>query len=253
MALWTNCIAPFVQFLGECLKKVIDGLKEIWEAWKPTIEKLGNILLAIWDTCLKPFINWLGSVFIQAFKNVGDYVKPILDSLKTMFGGLIDFIVGVFTGNWKKAFQGISDIFKGIFNGLEAIAKKPINAIIGAINTMIKGLNKIKLPDWVPGLGGKGINIPTIPKLAKGGIVDSATIAMVGEAGKEAVMPLENNTGWITDLAGKVASRMPQDNSNSNDSPIEITLQIGSTKLGKVVIDSINKVQRQAGKPLIVM
>ncbi len=100
---------------------------------------------------------------------------------------------------------------------------------------------------------GKGINIPTIPKLAKGGIVDSATIAMVGEAGKEAVMPLENNTGWITDLAGKVVSRMPQDNSNSNDSPIEITLQIGSTKLGKVVIDSINKVQRQAGKPLIVM
>lgn len=253
MALWTNCIAPFVQFLGECLKKVIDGLKEIWEAWKPTIEKLGNILLAIWDTCLKPFINWLGSVFIQAFKNLGDYIKPILDSLKTMFDGLIDFIVGVFTGNWKKAFQGISDIFKGIFNGLEAIAKKPINAIIGAINTMIKGLNKIKLPDWVPGLGGKGINIPTIPKLAKGGIVDSATIAMVGEAGKEAVMPLENNTGWITDLAGKVASRMPQDNSNSNDSPIEITLQIGSTKLGKVVIDSINKVQRQAGKPLIVM
>lgn len=252
MALWTNCIAPFVQFLGECLKKVIDGLKEIWEAWKPTIEKLGNILLAIWDTCLKPFINWLGSVFIQAFKNVGDYIKPILDSLKTMFDGLIDFIVGVFTGNWKKAFQGISDIFKGIFNGLEAIAKKPINAIIGAINTMIKGLNKIKLPDWVPGLGGKGINIPTIPKLAKGGIVDSATIAMVGEAGKEAVMPLENNTGWITDLAGKVASRMPQDNSNS-DSSIEITLQIGSTKLGKVVIDSINKVQRQAGKPLIVM
>ena len=124
-----------------------------------------------------------------------------------MFGGLVDFIVGVLTGNWRKAWQGIVDIFRGIFNGLESIAKKPLNYIIKAVNSMIKGLNKIKLPDWVPGLGGKGINIPEIPMLAKGGIVDSPTIAMVGEAGREAVMPLENNTGWITDLANKVAER----------------------------------------------
>nr|DAZ59860.1 MAG TPA: minor tail protein [Caudoviricetes sp.] len=252
MALWTNCIAPVVQFLGECLKKIIDGLNEIWQAWKPTIEKIGEILVGIWNTCLKPFVNWLGSTFIQAFKNIGDYIKPILDSLKTMFGGLVDFIVGVFTGNWQKAWQGVQNIFKGIFNGLEAIAKKPINYIISAVNSMIKGLNKIKLPDWVPGLGGKGINIPTIPMLAKGGIIDSPTIAMVGEAGKEAVMPLENNTGWITDLASKVADRMPQGASTTtSDAPIELTIQIGTTKLGKVVIDSINKVNRQAGKNLI--
>ena len=118
---------------------------------------------------------------------------------------------------------------------------------------MIKGLNKIKLPDWIPGLGGKGINIPTIPKLAKGGIVDAPTIAMVGEAGKEAVMPLENNTGWITDLANKVAERLPSQSStnNNNDQPINFTIQVGQTTLGKIVIDSINKVQRQAGTNLI--
>lgn len=253
MALWTNCIAPVVQFLGECLKKVIDGLTEIWQAWKPTIEKIGEILVGIWNTCLKPVVNWLGNEFIQAFRNVGNYIKPILDSLKTMFGGLIDFIVGVFTGNWQKAWQGVQNIFKGIFDGLVNIAKKPINSIIDAINTMIKGLNKIKLPDWVPGLGGKGINIPTIPKLAKGGIIDSPTIAMVGEAGKEAVMPLENNTGWITDLANKVAERLPSQSStnNNNDQPINFTIQVGQTTLGKIVIDSINKVQRQAGTNLI--
>lgn len=253
MSLWTNCIAPVVQFLGECLKKIIDGLSEIWQAWKPTIEKIGEILVGIWNTCLKPVVNWLGNEFIQAFRNVGNYIKPILDSLKTMFGGLIDFIVGVFTGNWQKAWQGVQNIFKGIFDGLVNIAKKPINSIIDAINTMIKGLNKIKLPDWVPGLGGKGINIPTIPKLAKGGIIDSPTIAMVGEAGKEAVMPLENNTGWITDLANKVAERLPSQSStnNNNDHPINFTIQVGQTTLGKIVIDSINKVQRQAGTNLI--
>lgn len=191
MSLWTNCIAPVVKFLGECLKKIIDGLNEIWQVWKPTIEKIGEILIVIWNNCLKPVINWLGNEFIQAFRNVGNYIKPILESLKIMFGGLIDFIVGVFTGNWQKAWQGVQNIFRGIFDGLTNIAKKPLNAIIDAINAMIRGLNKIKLPNWIPGFGGMGINIPTIPKLAKGGIVDNPTIAMVGEAGRKNLRSIE--------------------------------------------------------------
>ena len=120
-----------------------------------------------------------------------------------------------------------------------------VNAAISGINTMIKTINKVP-----------GVSIPTIgkiPKLAKGGIIDSPTIAMVGEAGKEAVMPLENNTGWITDLANKVAERLPSQSStnNNNDQPINFTIQVGQTTLGKIVIDSINKVQRQAGTNLI--
>ena len=253
MSLWTNCIAPVVKFLGECLKKIIDGLNEIWQAWKPTIEKIGEILIVIWNNCLKPVINWLGNEFIQAFRNVGNYIKPILESLKIMFGGLIDFIVGVFTGNWQKAWQGVQNIFRGIFEGLTNIAKKPLNAIIDAINAMIRGLNKIKLPNWIPGFGGMGINIPTIPKLAKGGIVDAPTIAMVGEAGKEAVMPLENNTGWITDLAAKVADRMPVSVGNSNDNSMsgDLILQIDGSIIGKVALNQLRKMQRQGGITLI--
>ena len=253
MSLWTNCIAPVVKFLGECLKKIIDGLNEIWQAWNPTIEKIGEILIVIWNNCLKPVINWLGNEFIQAFRNVGNYIKPILESLKIMFGGLIDFIVGVFTGNWQKAWQGVQNIFRGIFDGLTNIAKKPLNAIIDAINAMIRGLNKIKLPNWIPGFGGMGINIPTIPKLAKGGIVDAPTIAMVGEAGKEAVMPLENNTGWITDLAAKVADRMPVSGGNSNDNSMsgDLILQIDGSIIGKVALNQLRKMQRQGGITLI--
>lgn len=253
MSLWTNCIAPVVKFLGECLKKIIDGLNEIWQVWKPTIEKIGEILIVIWNNCLKPVINWLGNEFIQAFRNVGNYIKPILESLKIMFGGLIDFIVGVFTGNWQKAWQGVQNIFRGIFDGLTNIAKKPLNAIIDAINAMIRGLNKIKLPNWIPGFGGMGINIPTIPKLAKGGIVDAPTIAMVGEAGKEAVMHLENNTGWITDLAAKVADRMPVSGGNSNDNSMsgDLILQIDGSIIGKVALNQLRKMQRQGGITLI--
>lgn len=257
MALWTNCIAPVVQFLGECLKKVVDGLNEIWQAWKPTIEKIGQIIMWVWDTCLKPIVNWLGSIFIQAFKNVGDYIKPILDSLKTMFGGLVDFIVGIFTGNWQKAWLGIVDIFRGIFNGIEAIAKKPINAIIKAINNMIGGLNKIKLPNWVPGFGGKGINIPKIPMLAQGGIVDKATLSIIGEQGSEAVVPLKNNPEWMDTLKGIMTSafiQAMQGGTRSSDAGYDsgdLILQIDGSILGKVALSQLRKMQRQGGITLI--
>jgi len=68
-------------------------------------------------------------------------------------------------------------------------------------------LNGVTVPSWVPGLGGAHPTFPMFPMLAKGGVVDSATMAIIGESGKEAVMPLENNTGWITNLAGQLAER----------------------------------------------
>ena len=87
----------------------------------------------------------------------------------------------------------------------------------------------------------------------KGGIVDAPTIAMVGEAGKEAVMPLENNTGWITDLAAKVADRMPVSGGNSNDNSMsgDLILQIDGSIIGKVALNQLRKMQRQGGITLI--
>lgn len=97
------------------------------------------------------------------------------------------------------------------FDKVKAAFKTMVNACITGINALIKGLNKLKIdiPDWVPSIGGGklGFNIPLIPKLAKGGIVDKATLAMIGEAGKEVVMPLENNTAWIDKLADKLNAK----------------------------------------------
>ena len=120
-----------------------------------------------------------------------------------------------------------------------------VNAAISGINTMIKTINKVP-----------GVSIPTIgkiPKLAKGGIIDSPTIAMVGEAGREAVMPLENNTGWISDLAAKVADRMPRTGVNSNDNSLsgDLILQIDGSIIGKVALNQLKKMQRQGGVTLI--
>lgn len=111
------------------------------------------------------------------------------DKIKSVAGGAKDFIVGV-------------------FNGITGILKAPFNAYISLINGAIAAINKIKIniPDWIPEYGGRtiGFNLPKIPKLAKGGIIDRATLAMIGEHGKEAVVPLENNTGWIDELARKL-------------------------------------------------
>jgi phage-related minor tail protein len=108
----------------------------------------------------------------------------------------------------ENAVEGIKIIFSGIVNTL----KNVVNGIISLINGAINGINKIsvKIPDWVPKFGGNtlGFNIPTIPQLAQGGIVDQPTLAMVGEAGKEAIMPLENNTEWINKLAEKLGGKL---------------------------------------------
>lgn len=259
---WENVIKPIITNALEMLtwlwNKHLKGLVEELGAF---IFKLVNGVLEIWNKFIYPIIHYLVELLAPTFVTIFNYIvdsigtaialiSDIVKSLLRIFGGVIDFVVGVFTGNWSKAWQGVVDIFGGIFDGIVGLIKWPLNMIIDMINGAISGINTmIKVINKVP-----GVNIgtvPKIPKLAKGGIVDSATMAIIGEQGKEAVMPLENNTGWITDLASKVADRMPQGVRSGNDSPIELTIQIGTTKLGKVVIDSINKVNRQAGKNLI--
>lgn len=115
------------------------------------------------------------------------------------------------------------------------------------INGFIGGLNQIKLPDF---LGGFSISLPYIPYLAKGGIVDSPTLAMVGEAGKEAVMPLENNTGWMNVLAHKLSELMPQP--QAPNAPMgDIVVQIGDREFGRFAINAINREQERAGRTLL--
>lgn len=119
----------------------------------------------------------------------------------------VGLLVTAFVTLWNKC-EGFRNFWIGF-----------INILIGGVNALIRGLNKIsiKVPDWVPEWGGKsiGFNIKEIPKLAKGGIVDEATLAMIGEAGKEVVMPLENNTGWIDKLADKISTKTSNQTTNN--------------------------------------
>src|SRR5690606_3240718 len=108
-------------------------------------------------------------------------------SVKKIFEGIITFVTGVFTGDWEKAWNGVVQVFDGIVSGLANIFKYPLNLIIDGINLFLRGLNKIKIPDWVPGVGGKGFNIPEIPRLATGGVLNAGQLFIANEAGPELV------------------------------------------------------------------
>ncbi|WP_430394605.1 phage tail tape measure protein [Enterococcus faecalis] len=139
--------------------------------------------------------GFIGGAMDGAVKIISDYVNAIT----RIFGGIIDFVTGVFTGDWSRAWQGVVDIFGGIFEGIAAVAKAPINAMITLINGFLGGLNNIKIPKWVPGVGGKGFSIGKIPYLAEGGHMINGQ-AIVGEAGPE-LLTAKNGKTTVTPLS----------------------------------------------------
>ena len=261
---WESVIKPIIENALDMLTQLWNKhLKGLVEELGEFIMKLTNGVLEIWNKFISPIVDFLvktlGPIFVTVFNYIVDsvgtaiaFISDLIKSLLQVFNGLIDFILGVFTGNWSRAWQGVVNIFSGIFNGIVGVVKWPLNLIIDMVNAAISGINTmIKTINKVP-----GVSIPTIgkiPKLAKGGIIDSPTIAMVGEAGKEAVMPLENNTGWITDLASKVADRMPRSGGNSNDGfgSGDLVLQIDGSIIGKVALSELKKMIRQGGVNVI--
>lgn len=253
-ALWDNILKPIVDFLIDILAIALQGIIDVWEAWKPAIEVVFGALMWLWNNALKPLVDFIVKFMCGAIKDFGITVKEVLDSVKRIFGGIIDFIAGVFTGDWSRAWQGVVNIFGGIMDGLGAVIKAPLNGVIWLINQAIGGLNRIKVPDWVPSWlgGGKGINIPQIPYLARGGIIDSPTLAMVGEAGKEAVVPLENNKGGLRELASLLLAEMGPRNSNNNSfGDRDLILQIDGSVIGKVALKQLRRMQRQGNITLI--
>ena len=217
-----------------------EGVQKIFEGF---LDFLSKILGPNWEKHFSFLSNVIDVVY--------DTIKNNFDSIKQIFSGIIDFVAGVFTGDWSRAWQGVVDIFSGIFSSIAGIVKAPINAVIGIINGAISHINGFgfDVPDWVPGIGGSSfrVNVPTIPYLANGGIVDSATLAMIGERGQEAVIPLKNNTQGLALIANKLLENMPVNN-NTGTYVIQLVLEDG-TVLAKKIIKNIKDYEVMTGKP----
>ncbi len=188
--IFMDTITEIKDSISEFVDKAIELFGKFYEDNKEEIDKLIGII----QTVLIVVIENLPALFEYVFgqiKNIFNFFKDaaitVIETVTGVFSGLIDFIDGVFTGDWDKAWSGVVKVFESIFNGIKGIAKGVINFLIRSINNFINGLNKIKIPDWVAGIGGAGINIPTIPLLAKGGNIMQAGQAIVGEAGPELI------------------------------------------------------------------
>ena len=232
-----NALPKLIEGLIELNLKIVEHLPEIIlgliKAIPKVVESIVNALLnaapKLWDAFTEIFSNawekvkeifakipeWFSNIFSEAWKgiqsiwnSVGKFFSGIWDGIKKAFSAVGSWFSDIFknaVNGIKSAFNGVKTWFQNLWNGIWNVIKTPINWIIGGINSLIDGLNSISIdiPDWVPFVGGQtwGVNIPKIKELAKGGFVKGGTPFIAGEAGAEAVIPLENNNQWIYKFA----------------------------------------------------
>ncbi len=150
-----------------------------WKKIKPVVTKVISAVVNGFNHFKESASN--------VFHNVVDAIKGFIDGAKKLFNSIISFITGTFVGAWNSAWNGVVGAFSTIFGGVKTLVKSVMNGVIDFINRGIGGLNKIKVPDWVPKIGGKGINIPLIPQLAKGTNFWKGGIVQIHERGGEIV------------------------------------------------------------------
>lgn len=275
--LWTTVVGPILEYIGT-------GIQELWtDTILPiltlVLDIIGNLVeavLGLWNNVIAPLINWLISTLgpvvtkvvqgvwtvVQAvFQSIGGVITGLLQALK----GLTDFLAGVFTGNWTRAWKGIVNILIGLGNAMITAAESVVNAIItlvndaieyiynaivGLINSVLKALSGIASllglnldlkveapPPQIPLL-----NIPRIPLMAKGGVVDSPTMAMIGEGQyDEAVVPL-GDSPQMQDLVQQIADAVNKpDDGKTPQQPVEVRVYIGGKEWDAEVYQSARR------------
>lgn len=179
----SKVVAVFKELIENCMAEVREWASEIWstitQAWQSVIDWIDGIFSGEW-------MDGIGAL-AEPLRGLLSGLKEIWEGIKEVFSGVIDFIAGVFTGDWERAWEGVRSVFEGIWDALVGIVKTPINAIIGLINGVIRGINSISIdiPDWVPLFGGShiGFSIPTIPLLAQGAVIppNAPFMAVLGD------------------------------------------------------------------------
>lgn len=214
---WTDCLKPIFEQLWTVFGKVCDCIATIWNNWlSPLVNFISDTLGPVFNAVLRN----IQSIFETVFRVIGDVVGGILKS----FGGLIDFITGVFSGNWEKAWNGIKDFFGGIWDGIWGIIKGFVNLIIDGINLLLTGIYTVVaaivntiggIADAIGSIFGQDWsfsmpkNPPLIPRLATGGLVKAPTLAVVGDnagansGNPEVVAPLSKLQGMINTSNGE--------------------------------------------------
>ena len=291
-AIWSamkTIVSTAISAVSTVISTVLNTIKTIfetiWNSIKTTVTTIWNAIKSVITTTINTIsttistvLNTIKTVFSTIFTSVKTTVSTIFGSIKstitttmgTISSGISTALNGIKTvwanvwGSMKTTvvniFNGIWSSIKGVINSIIGGVEKMANGVIRGLNGMIRALNRLSfdVPDWVPEIGGEtfGFNISTIgeisiPRLATGGVIDKATLAMVGEAGQEAVVPLENNTGWMDKIAGRIGEIISVNlraiigdmDSGSEYQTIQTIVQLDS----KTLVEQTDKYRRRKG------
>ena len=224
--------------------------REAWSGLTNIFSGLGSWFGQRWSdvtSALSNVAGWFGSVFGQAYSAV----QNAFSSIGSFFRGVWNTVQSIFVNAGQAVGDAVGGAFRGAVNAVLGTIENIVNGFIDMINDAISVINSLPLPFSLGYIGGV-----YLPRLARGGIVDSPTVAMIGEAGKEAVVPLEN-TGFLQTM-GRVVSGavvdalggiLPQSGRFTGNG--DIVIQIGGHEFGRVAIQEINKEQERAGQILL--
>ena len=238
----TVALANVAVWIGNMFQKAWDALTNIFSS-------IGTWFGERWNevtTALANVATWFGNIFKTAF----EAVKNAFSTIGSFFSGVWTTVKNIFVNAGQMVGSAVGGAFKSAVNAVLGTIENVVNGFIGMINGVIGLINKI------PGVSLGSVGYVSLPRLARGGIVDSPTVAMIGEAGKEVVMPLEN-TGFLQTMGrivgGAVVNALggglPQSGGFSGSG--DIVIQIGGHEFGRVAIQEINREQERAGQVLL--
>ena len=264
-----------VQHWDEIKEAAANAWKKIQEAWQAAGEWFRGIV----EKIKQAFANigaWFSNLFAQAWKgiqntwsSVSSWFSNLWRGIQNVFASVGSWFSSIFQQAWKgiqNAFSTVTSFFSGIWNSIKQIfsnvgtaiangikntVSNAVNAVLRAaikiINGFIDGINfAIGIINAIPGVNIGYIEKLSVPAMEKGGIVDSATLALIGENGKEAVLPLENNLQYLDKLAAMITERMGGSNQ-------PIIMNVDGKRFAEVAVDSINNLTRQRGSiPLVI-
>lgn len=274
LVFWNAYIRPILEAIGKKWEDLVNNyIAPMVEEFLKLLGSIIDLISALWRNLLVPFINFLIAYIIPTIAPIiqtvttlvfgmAKMIISIITGLIEIFRGFVDVITGIVNGDWRKACQGMVEIlhgtwtvFKGIINAILGGVEVMSNGVVNAVNTIIDAFNGLhfNIPDWVPKIGGKnfGFNIAhvravNVPRLANGGITTGRTIAEIGEAGTEGVLPLENNTGWMDKFADKLVNRMP-----STNTPSTLILEMNGKQFARVQLPYIKAEQQRIGVSVV--
>ena len=239
-----SALVVAIDFVLHLPEYIVQFFQQMWDIVVSVVSAIGNFFTNIFNG-IREFIgnvgNSIGNVFSNIWNGFKNGAENAWNGVKSVFSTVANFFGNIFSEAWnkvKEVFSTGGKIFDGIKDGIVNAFKTIVNAIIGginkvvavpfnAINGVLNGIRSIDILGLKPFEWVGTISVPQIPYLATGGVTSGATLAMIGEAGKEAVLPLENNTSWMDTLAEKIGGQ-------------HITVKIGEETILDRVVEGIN-------------